>query len=615
MNHPRRTHRRKLLLALLFSLLVHGMLFVLFHRVYTSRGIDDMLDERVTIMVPAAPAAPKDGAHIVEQSPLPSLTPPIEMERQTMPYAGPPVRELPMPEPMAVPITQPSPRAPATGQTKLSDETARYLSQAELPVLALADKIGFDMKDIGDKGHVTGYGKRTYGYFSLSMFAACEEDLERSWTGDDLRNVCRFISEHTGVTMTPDSRYFTLAGRHMRFDRWVQAIDYLPTTGECRIEDWEAEADALACLEQIGVQCATGRALIARTMLDTMLTRFFFFTRGVVITPAAGGWDTQLRSRQALRGWDDGYLQRAEQCYQRFNNGTANTPSQLKDIYLYLRLAELMRLPVLFYEPKRLPVLVSHDNLNLLGAYVKHGGCICLFNSADRADYFTQTMAVRGFINDVLSQQLLDSVITDLIDALSTGDNTAHGHSFFEPQPLVFHPYVLFPFVLQCATDVSLRIYSRQGRMVFADTLRDIPAGQYLQRTDGYKWYGTDDRGVCLPSDTYVYQIEAGLARKTGAVRLSRLRRLEPASHDLFKSHFVFAEPPLFESLPSAALPYQEPGVYGVMVDRHLAMVYAEGYKIHRLLRSRQEHDQTAALRWLTNVVICALGEGSIARM
>jgi hypothetical protein len=117
-------------------------------------------------------------------------------------------------------------------------------------------------------------------------------------------------------------------------------------------------------------------------------------------------------------------------------------------------------------------------------------------------------------------------------------------------------------------------------------------------------------------SGYYIYQIDSDLCRKTGAIKVSRLRRLPNRIHPVFSSKFNLDEVPTAEASSSDELPYGERGVFGVEIKGRLAICYTEGYKEKEWLKNLGTRDsrQEAALKWVTNVVVMALAEGSLAR-
>ncbi|MBD3316711.1 MAG: hypothetical protein GF344_13060 [Chitinivibrionales bacterium] len=170
--------------------------------------------------------------------------------------------------------------------------------------------------------------------------------------------------------------------------------------------------------------------------------------------------------------------------------------------------------------------------------------------------------------------------------------------------------------IIPRTTDVQLSIYNRIGNMVFADTLVDVMPGAYLQKNRHYKWYAVDNNGNDVESGIYIYQIRCDLFQKTGQMRVSRLRRLPDGKHPLFSSFYNIDEVPGEGTKKNKELPYGEEGVYGATIKGRLAICYTEGYKEKEPLSKSdsQQDDRKAALKWITNVVIHSLAEGSLAR-
>ncbi|MDD5674959.1 MAG: hypothetical protein PHC61_12385 [Chitinivibrionales bacterium] len=73
---------------------------------------------------------------------------------------------------------------------------------------------------------------------------------------------------------------------------------------------------------------------------------------------------------------------------------------------------------------------------------------------------------------------------------------------------------------------------------------------------------------------------------------------------------------PTTQALQPNILPYGEMGVFGVSNQGRLMICYTEGYKEKEWLKTLGTVDprQNTSLRWVTNVVINSLAEGSLAR-
>jgi hypothetical protein len=275
-----------------------------------------------------------------------------------------------------------------------------------------------------------------------------------------------------------------------------------------------------------------------------------------------------------------------------------------------LRISEMMRLPILFCEPRGVPESILPENMRLIRSYVNNGGFIYFINTGD----FKTAMAIRGIISQIIQETIADPVGDKTFDKLRKGDQDVSGYVFRNPEPNPFHPWTFFPMIIPRYTNVNLTIYNKIGIIVYADTLKNKAPGTYLQKKRDYKWYSVDNLGNEVQSGYYIYQIEADLFKKTGALRVSELRRLPNGKHNIFSSYFNISEVPSTETVSSDQLPYGERGVFGYLPKGRLAICYTEGYKEKNAIPSSDQAAREAALKWMTNVIIQAISEGSLAR-
>lgn len=143
-----------------------------------------------------------------------------------------------------------------------------------------------------------------------------------------------------------------------------------------------------------------------------------------------------------------------------------------------------------------------------------------------------------------------------------------------------------------------------------------VRPGQYTLKGKHYRWHGGDSRGVEVESGLYFYRAEAGLCRVTHPVRVSRLRKLPIGRHPVFSAYYRLSDIPSIGGQKLDFLPYEDRGVYGVIRDGRPVVLYTEGYFEREVFRPRRkdpERRQTL-YRWLTNVVVYGLGQGSLGR-
>ena len=274
----------------------------------------------------------------------------------------------------------------------------------------------------------------------------------------------------------------------------------------------------------------------------------------------------------------------------------------------------MIRLPILFYEPQGVPATLLEENLQLIRNYLKYGGFIYIINSVG----LDVCSGVRGLISQLIQEDVADPVGEAALAKLRKDDREVAGYSFRDPVPRIFHPWTFFAISLPRFCDVSFTVYNKLGNPVYNSTLKNMKPGDYLQKNRGerQKWWAVDNDGNEVESGYYIYTMETDLFKKTGAIRVSKLRKLPNGKHPVFSSFFNISEVPTTQSDAPDQLPYGERGVFGAAEKGKLFLCYTEGYKEKEKLISTGTKDpnQIAALKWVTNVITLALQESSLAR-
>ena len=78
--------------------------------------------------------------------------------------------------------------------------------------------------------------------------------------------------------------------------------------------------------------------------------------------------------------------------------------------------------------------------------------------------------------------------------------------------PNPFNPNTYIPYQLHAPAHVRLTIYDIRGALIREINLGYQQAGQYLTSASATHWDGRDQRGQCVASGVYVYQLQAGPA-------------------------------------------------------------------------------------------------------
>jgi hypothetical protein len=323
-------------------------------------------------------------------------------------------------------------------------------------------------------------------------------------------------------------------------------------------------------------------------------------------------WTAPLRKAGILAAWEEGYLTEAEHSYRVSQTAPKPRGADVAGLYTYLRMCHLMRYPILFCEASGVAEALSEEHARPLRTYLDHGGAIYFTAGID------ECWAARGIIRSILGETVRDSLGMLVLRRMQNSDRYLSGFEFTGPRPAIFHPWTCLPLIVPKPVDVEITVFGNRGQTVFTDTIRNLGVGSYDQRTTCYRWNCTDTRGGEVPSGYYVCRVEAELFRQTYPMRVSALRLLPPGRHPVFRSFFDVSDVPFAgqRSVEEMNLPYDEPGTYGVSKGQRLVICYSEAHNEMQLLRTEEGKGfgREAALRWLTNVIVHSLGEGSLAR-
>jgi hypothetical protein len=462
---------------------------------------------------------------------------------------------------------------------------------------------------------VSGAGRRTTGEIDIAVLelASAGPLQDTFWRSDDFLLMERFISRNTALTVRHERPRISCRGTYASFDRWLRQARKRGTVPENRpMIAAEPEQNALDLLADAVSVLAKKQEEECRDRVNRLLDAYFqvkFRADGLVTKE---DWTDALEQKHHLSSWQRECLKQGQGSYRDFTSGKKIRDTELLGVYAMLRTFQIMDRPVLFCELSALPDQLSDENRRMLRTYIESGGFIYF---ADANNY-----AICSGIRDViagLTQEILDdSLGKELYRKMEQQDRGVSGYVFDKPQPSVFHPITFIPMILPNKTTVEIAVYNRYGRLSFADTLRDLPSGEYTRRSNGYSWNAIDNSNNELPSGYYVLHIEAGLCRATYPLRISDLRRLSPEKHPVFSCAFPLSDVPSPNRARPEDLPYGNSGVFGVTMNGHLAICYTEGYGELRILHDIREIDlrHEAILRWITNVVVQGVAEGSLAR-
>jgi hypothetical protein len=618
-DHPpkKRSSRRITLLALFLSLALHIGLWL-----YLTWG---------SLGTPPSESAPLSVAVITmprqtQRQPSPAQPPLLDIAQPTRESAF----DLPAPQQRSESVDSWAPHSSSRGAVGSQDSSTGTgttipafpdvgASRTEITedlhatTTGLSRLMGFEIEDRYEKAAVVGAGKRTTGRTTVAYLDLPADNAGTSAPRVELGTLCAFVNEHTNVLMTPDAAGLSCGGAYAGFSRWLTSVKKRAQGTNPTVARSSAPIDALRGIEAALPFIDDGQRFKAQARVTDVLTRFFAERYRVTLSPLDSNWVGRLSLSCRLSSWEQLHLPGVEEGCRRFLLSKDCDGSELRSLYHFLRLSELMRYPVLFFEPQAAPIQILEENMHLLRAYVNNGGCIYIFNSAPAQTYLVNSNAIRGFIADILQETVCDRPTRVTLDRMQASDRDAAGYEFGPPSPAIFHPQTLFSISLLRTTDLIFSVFTKEEREIYCDTLRSVPAGVFYQGRRGYAWQGVDANGQPVPSGCYIYRFQADLAQVTGPLCVSALRRLGP-QHPLFSSYYAHTSPPQAYAIPPTQLPDGEQGVFGVSIDERLAVVYEEGYGLSTLLSSGKPDDRTLALKWLTNVLFAALAEGSLAR-
>lgn len=518
--------------------------------------------------------------------------------------------------------------APATGQHIWIDDppedmTKQAMIGTHLELIDLVNgtnakaedlvKTLFGSDDLSPaKYNIHGTGTRISGHTAISILDLPGTSGESPWTAGDLEAIADFVTSNTNLQLRLAARAISFVGSYASFGTWLDDARRRGFAPPHRISSQEPEIDALKALGDAMPFAADGDHERYRVRVRTLTADYLRQRFGARFDPLSDDWVTSIDkgSITPLRDYQKRYLREGQQALQTVWRRRKPTGQEARGLYVMLRQFEMMQLPFLFCEPRGVPTGLHPETLRMLRTYVHNGGFVYFTNTAD----IDRARAVRGLISTIVDDGETDPEIHELVARLSAQDREVTGYTFRPPEPSVAHPWAFFPMILPRRTDVTLTVYNRRGATVFTQTLEQVPAGAYLQKFDHYRWHAVDNAGNPLESGPYVYRIEADLASKTGPIYVSKLRRLPDGKHGVFSSSFNISEVPTSVRVKADELPYGEQGVFGASIRGRLAICYTEGYREKDALSQADASARDASLQWMTNVVMHAMAERSLAR-
>lgn len=495
-----------------------------------------------------------------------------------------------------------------------TNDLSNIVTNAQLPVMNLMSNIGFG--DIGTvesddaKAQISGTGKRTTGHLALAILDIPGNSEENPWTEGELETIAEYMSTNTSLKIRLGARAISFLSPYSSFDTWLNEAKQRALSEYRELPRLEPEINGLQIMANAVPYIEEGDVEEAKLRVRKLLTDYMRIKYDARFSPTDGGWAKKIEQTTPLKQFEKDYIGKAEKGFVQFYNRKEPSGKELRDIYLMFRMFEMSQLYVLFCEPRGVLDMPLPENIRLLRTYVRNGGFLYFCNTAD----FKESRAIVGLINALTQEKLSDPVGDKKLAELSKDDQEVSGYTFRDPEPTIGHPWIFFPMILPRTTDVSFTIYNKFGNTVFTDTIEDIGPGAYVQKKRDYKWYCVDNLGNELESGYYIYQVKADLFVKTGAVRVSVLRKLPNGRHGIFSSYYPVSEVPSTSTVKSDELSYGEPGVFGVWFKGRLAIVFTEGYKEKEPLAGDDQAAKEAALKWMTNVVIHAVSERNLAR-
>jgi len=606
----RRRQRRITQLALGGAIAFHVLLFVFLR----ATGLDVVLVDKVVDMVeaiapppPPPPPPPDVKANI-------KAPPPIDLNFSVQNMTARPSVDAAFDAGLLnFQLDMEAPDLTMSAMEFSTSDLTNLVSNAQLPVMNLMKAIDFDIgvsTSEDDKGSASGFGKRTSGKVALTILDIPGDDEKYPWDNGELENLEDFISKNSNLKAGLGARAIAFTGNWASFDLWLSNSKTRTSAAVQELSEIEPENNGLNIIANMLPLLDDKNYEGFKTRFRKLMTDYLRIKFEVRIKPEEGKWEEKIAEMSALSDWQKEYLREGQKSFLQVYEATPPSGKELKGIYLMLRTFELMQLPILFCEPRGVPGSLLPENLRMLRTYVNNGGFIYFTN----ASTLNKSKAIRGLITELTNEKLTDANGEKTLAKLKGGDQPVSGYDFRDPDPAVFHPWTFFPMIIPRYTSVNLTIYNRIGNVVFADTLKNMAPGAYLQKNRHYRWKAVDNQGNPVESGYYIYQLEADLFRKTGPMRVSVLRQLPNGKHGIFSSFFNISEVPSTETVQTTEMPYGERGVFGVSIKGRLAICYTEGYAEKKGMTSSDNAAKENALRWFTNVVIFALSEGSLAR-
>ncbi|MBD3420771.1 MAG: hypothetical protein GF398_11690 [Chitinivibrionales bacterium] len=461
------------------------------------------------------------------------------------------------------------------------------------------------------KDSVAGRGKGIQGRLGLSVLRIPGSSAYDAWLDEELIHLAVFISEHTKLKVHYQKTAFHLDNIFVDFAYWQRQARRRGISGYRGLNSQALERSAL---EELGNAVPFARSkdyLQFLNRIDMVLKEYFHRKYNVRFDPAHPNWVKQLPADQHVIAWQREFLPRAEADYRSCTSSGKLSGKEIRAIYQYLRMAEILTHAMLFCDVPGVPGHLSQENTEVLTWYLESGGFIYFMNTND----LQSAMGIRAIIARLQDEKLMDTKERDWFERWQPNERIRTGYSFGPPRPAVFHPWTFVPMSVAEQTDVLVTIRNRHEDIVFTDTLHNLQRGSYNQRLKHYRWYAEDNRGREVPSGLYLMQFEAGLSLSYEICRVSRLRRLMP-NHRLFNSFFAHARlAPSHQPEPEQLL-YAEPLIFASEINDRLAILFTDGYREDIALQSveEREFERIAAQKWMTNIVFQVLNERASIR-
>jgi hypothetical protein len=124
--------------------------------------------------------------------------------------------------------------------------------------------------------------------------------------------------------------------------------------------------------------------------------------------------------------------------------------------------------------------------------------------------------ATRELVTALIDEKLYEEGDREALARLLARDRNVGGYRFGPPSPRIFHPYASFPIELPRRDDLFVTVYDGLGKLVFADTARDVEPGPYTHAFRRFGWHRRDANGHEVPSGFHIYRGEAPHAAAHG---------------------------------------------------------------------------------------------------